>query len=286
MRIGLVSNPEKDHGSYWAIRAARAIRRLGGVPVADPAGAAPALQSCPDVQSGSCQSCDCILCFGGDGTFLSAVHAHYLDDLPVLGVNLGSMGFLAEVPPDDIEEAVDRILGGRYTIENRMMLDVAHLAGDGSLKRRDVALNDAVLSRGGLSRILTLDLSIDGEHVERIPGDGIIVATPTGSTAYSLSADGPLVSPTLELILVTPICPHTLHNRTHIAAGSSEIVLQVVRYPYLPVLTVDGRLERTLEASDRIVIRKATKPMRLIRIGWSGFYTFLQERLKARGAME
>ena len=144
-------------------------------------------------------------------------------------------------------------------------------------------MNDAVVSRGGISRILTVDLYLDGHHVETVPGDGIIVSSPTGSTGYSLSAGGPIIRPDLGLLLVTPICPHTLHNRSYITSNDGEVVIVIGNYPYHPVLTVDGRVETVLEQGDRILVRRAEKPLRLLRLGATDFYSSLPGKIYARG---
>jgi NAD+ kinase len=156
----------------------------------------------------------------------------------------------------------------------------------GRVKSRHVALNDAVVSRGGISRILTLDLFIDGRHVETVPGDGLILSSPTGSTGYSLSSGGPILRPDLSLILVTPICPHTLHNRSYVTSGEGEAEAVVCDYPYDAVLTVDGRTETLLSPGDRVSARRAERPLRLLRLGPSDFFGSMPRKLYARGGRD
>ncbi len=286
MRIGIISNPAKDRNHATALQAAREIVHAGGTAVMGVEHRAAALSACPELTFGSFDGCSAILCLGGDGTFLSAVQSHYFSDIPLIGVNLGSLGFLAEIQPADLAPSIHAILDGRTRIEPRMMLSVTTLASNGLEKSSHMALNDAVVSRGGISRILTVDLYLDGRHVETVPGDGLIVSSPTGSTGYSLSAGGPIIRPDLELMLVTPICPHTLHNRSYITSSDSDVEIVIGDYPYNPVLTVDGRAETLLEPGDRVHVRRAEKPLRLLRLGAPDFFGTLPGKIYARGGQD
>lgn len=286
MRIGIISNPLKDKDFATALRTARCIVAAGGTAVAGEEYRDTALGRSADVRIDGYADCRAILCLGGDGTFLSAVQNHSFRGVPLIGVNLGSLGFLAEIRPDGVEEAVRAILAGRGRIEERRMLDVTACDAEGAEKSRHTALNDAVVSRGGISRILTVDLSIDGRHIETLPGDGVIVATPTGSTGYSLSSGGPIIRPDLDLLLVTPICPHTLHNRSYITSGDGEVRITVGEYPFNAVLTVDGRVETLLVQGDRVLVRRAERPLRLLRLGPSDFFGTVASRIYARGGTD
>jgi len=283
MRIGLYSNPDKDPGEAMARRAASAIIESGGVPVVDPDKGDSHLIGMEGIRKGTYNSCDVLMCFGGDGTFLSAAHHHASQNVPMIGVNLGQVGFLPEIAPDEIEEGVHRLLHGTYSIERRMLLDVIALDREGDMKGRGTALNDVVITRGGKSRILTLNLTIGNEPVDRIPGDGIIISTPTGSTAYSLSAGGPIIQPDLDLILITPVCPHTLHNRSYITRSDSTVDVSVDAYPYLVLLSIDGREELYLTQYDQIRVRRSATDLGLVRLGLRSFYTTLSEKISARG---
>lgn len=283
MRIGLYSNPDKDPGEAVACKAAAIILALGGVPVIDEASPESQLARVPGVRNGTYNSCDVLMCFGGDGTFLSAVHHHASQTVPLVGVNLGQVGFLPEIAPDEIEEGIRLLLQGTFTIERRMMLEVVALDPEGDMKGSGTALNDIVVTRGGKSRILTLELAIGNEQVDRIPGDGIIISTPTGSTAYSLSAGGPIIQPDLDLILITPICPHTLHNRSYITLSASTVDVKVDAYPFPVLLSIDGREELYLSQYDRIRVRRSATDLRLIRLGLRSFYATLSEKIAARG---
>lgn len=283
MRIGLYSNPDKDPQEAMARHAASIILKLGGIPVLDPGKSDSLLGNEPGVRKGTYNSCDVLMCFGGDGTFLSAAHHHASQNVPMIGVNLGQVGFLPEIAPDEIDEGIHRLMQGTYTIERRMLLDVIALDQDGDMKGKGTALNDVVVTRGGKSRILTLNLAIGNEPVDKIPGDGLIVSTPTGSTAYSLSAGGPIIQPDLDLILITPICPHTLHNRSYITRSDSTVDVSVDAYPFPVLLSIDGREELYLTQYDQIRIRRSSTDLRLVRLGLRSFYTTLSEKIAARG---
>ena len=283
MRIGLYANPVKDQAYQVTSHVAALISSLGSVSVIGPQDQGTVLANVSGVVVDEYATCDCLICLGGDGTFLSAVHQQGSDGIPIIGVNLGSVGFLPEILPDSLDESIRQLISGAVHHERRMMLDVSCFDDSGSLVESGFALNDAVISRGGMSRILTLDLLINQETVERIPGDGLIISTPTGSTAYSLSAGGPIIHPELLLLLITPICPHTLHNRSYIASDSSQVVVRIVDYPYKAVVAIDGRQEIELESGGSIVIHRSDRFLNMIRLGHDRFYTTLPQKVHARG---
>lgn len=232
---------------------------------------------------GSFADCELLICLGGDGTFLSAAHYPSAVNLPLIGINLGSVGFLPSVLPEQISSMIFQLSATSFTCEKRMLLSVRHLNSQGREKGRYKALNDAVISRGGYSRILTLDLLIDHKHIERIPADGLIVSTPTGSTAYSLSSGGPITHPQLEMQIITPICPHTLHNRSYIACPHSQVELNILEYPYPVALTIDGRISRIVETGDSIIITKDEQYATFVRLGEDNFFSELPEKIQLRG---
>ncbi len=283
MRIGIFSNPDKDPNYAVAVRLAAMIVRHGAIPVIDQASEDTVLAKVRGIEVADYAVCDLLVCLGGDGTFLSAVHLPGCQTTPIIGVNLGSVGFLLEIKPENLEAAVKCLVAGQYYIDKRMMLAVKVFDADGQLIEDGLSMNDSVISRGGKSRILTLDLSIDGILLERIPGDGMIISTPTGSTAYSLSAGGPIVHPQLSLLLITPICPHTLHNRSYLAADTSEVVISIVDYPFQALLAIDGRREVYLNSGSQVVISKANRYLPLIRLGPDHFYADLPAKIHLRG---
>lgn len=285
MHIGLYSNPEKDPQYEIACQAADYLRQAGVRTVISTAYADTTLARHVDQVLDSYANCDALISLGGDGTFLSAVHLDGCTAIPILGINLGSVGFLPEVMPDNLESAMNALASGCYRVDRRMLLDVVCLGPEGQPLETGFALNDAVVSRGGHSRILMLDLLIDDELVEKIPGDGLIVATPTGSTAYSLSASGPIVHPAMNLIMMTPICPHTLHNRSYIAPPDSTVSVRIGPYPHDAVLAIDGRQEIMLGSGCSVHIREAKHHLHMIRLGDDRFYAMLPRKIQARGSV-
>ena len=214
MRFGFVINEEKDPGFVFSKKAAEVVCSKGAVAVFDDSCRGSVLDGIPGVTFGSYAGCDILFSLGGDGTFLRTAHKYLGEKIPLIGVNLGTIGFLTEIHKDDFEDAVDRLLAGKYTLEKRTQLDVTLLSEDGEIKEHGVCLNDAVIARGANLHVVSLDLLIDHDHVERLSGDGVILSTATGCTAYCLAAGGPIVKPDLDIFMITPICPHTLHIMT------------------------------------------------------------------------
>ncbi len=283
MRIGIYSNPDKDPDFRIARHAAKLIRRHGAVCVTAPGSSESALITEKGIEQAEFCTCDLILGLGGDGTFLSLVHIIGCEEIPLIGVNLGSVGFLPEIMPEQLDEAICQIVSGHYHLENRMMLAVSCFDENNQLLEEGHALNDAVISRGGVSRILTLELTINQETIDHIPGDGLIISTPTGSTAYSLSAGGPIIHPELSLMLITPICPHTLHNRSYIATESSRVIVKIDDYQGQALLAIDGRQEIFLNSGSSVIIERSPRSLKMIRLGNDNFYAALPKKIQARG---
>ena len=284
MNFGIISNIDKDKDYSFARHAAAVIRAHGSAAIIDSGYDGTLLGSDPNVTKAQYDECDLLFSIGGDGSFLSAVHNHYAKDIPIIGINLGSIGFLTEIHPDQFEDALDRILAGQYTIENRIQLDVTVKDKDGREKGSGVCLNDVFIARGYLLHLLTVDLLIDGDYVERLSGDGVILSTPTGSTAYSLAAGGPIIKPELTCFLVTPICPHTLHNRSYVVSEDSVVEIRMKDFHERPLLSVDGRNDIELEPLDSVFVSKSDYPMKIARIGYSNFYQTIRQKIRARGS--
>jgi NAD+ kinase len=222
---------------------------------------------------------DLIIVVGGDGTILRAARdlAHW--EIPILGINVGHKGFLAEIEVEQMDRYLQYLLSGRYDYRERMMLEAIVRRG-GKEQARHLALNDIVISRGPFSRIIKLDTYINGEYLESYSGDGIVVASPTGSTGYSLSAGGPIINPALELLIIIPICPHSLYNRAVIITGSESVELKVGSGQSQAVLTADGQVGLTLEDNDAITVRRAAQKVKLVRFADNSFYRLLRQKLK------
>ena len=222
---------------------------------------------------------DAVLVLGGDGTILATARLCAPRGTPMLPVHVGRFGFLTAVAPSGLLPALDRLLEGQFTEEERMMLWCETRRG-GLLQDSGLSLNEIVVANGPLSRVLHLRTSVDGKYVTTYAADGIIVATPTGSTAYSLSAGGPLVHPRLQALLVTPICPHTLTSRALLVPPEAEVTVFVERDPQDIVrVTIDGQLGFPLQAQDEIHIRRAPHSARFLSVGGADFYDKLQDKL-------
>ncbi|MDP9728727.1 NAD(+)/NADH kinase [Alicyclobacillus tolerans] len=216
---------------------------------------------------------------GGDGTLLSVARMLAPANIPILGINVGHLGFLTESDPDGIEEAVRRIRDREYDLEARMMLSAAVLREE-KMVQELLALNDAGVAKGSYGRMVTIHTYVDGVYVDTIRGDGMIVSTPTGSTAYSLSCGGPIVTPHLEVFLLTPICPHTLFSRPCVMDSQQEILLEVEASHSDFELTVDGQVSVRLHSGDCVRIRKAVCSTTLIKWRDREFFTVLRKKLR------
>lgn len=238
--------------------------------------------------AGYCQSeadrrdeADCILVLGGDGTLLRAARNMIDRDIPLIGINLGTLGYLAEVEIASIEEALDKLLADAFTREERMMLA-------GQVQRQDMteenfALNDIVISRCGSLQVLTFQIYVNGQFLNSYSADGMIVATPTGSTGYNMSAGGPIVEPGARLLLMTPICPHTLNTRSIVLAPDDEIRIEIPEGKDGRMQTVeanyDGSHKTRLQTGESIVIRRADKTTGILKLNTESFLAVLHKKM-------
>lgn len=222
---------------------------------------------------------DMVICFGGDGTILHMAKAATRHNLPILGVNIGTMGFMAELESTELDQ-LSRLSKGDYTLDKRMMLDVSVLQGDKVLFH-DLCLNDAVVTKGAIARVVHLSVKCDGVQAMEFGGDGVIVATPTGSTAYSLSAGGPIVEPEANNILVTPICAHDVGSRCMVASEKRVITVELTRNARRNAyLSVDGGRALRLNLGDKTIIRKADLTTKLIRLQERSFYDLVNMKFR------
>jgi NAD+ kinase len=222
-----------------------------------------------------------IIVLGGDGTLLSAARlvADAHADVPIFGVNLGSLGFMAEVSLDELYGNLEKAIAGKLGTEDRIML-TASVLREGRRIAQYRVLNDAVINKGALARMMELRVSVNDGHLTTLRADGLIVATPTGSTAYSLSAGGPIIHPTIHCFVLTPICPHTLSNRP-IALPDSVVVTVCLTSPSEDVsLTLDGQIGFPLEPNDVVAIKKSQFRMKLIKHPTKSYYEILRTKLK------
>ena len=223
--------------------------------------------------------CDLVVVIGGDGTMLSVARAACGSGTPILGVNFGSLGFLTEVPREDLFTALEDVLEGRSGLEPRMMLEARVIRKGRTLASMSV-LNDVVINKSALARIIDLSVTIDGRYVTTYKSDGLIVATPTGSTGYSLSAGGPIVSPGVEAILLSPICPHTLTQRPLLIAHTSSIEVSLMEAREDVFLTLDGQVGRPVVEGDTIQIAKSANTVLIVRPVNRDPFDLLRRKLK------
>ncbi|MEE8483219.1 MAG: NAD(+)/NADH kinase [Nitrospinota bacterium] len=222
-------------------------------------------------------SVDALVVLGGDGTLLAAARTANSDSIPLLGVNLGSLGYMTEVAYEEIEKALENIRNGNFSIENRMMLNLT--IGNDESSKSETALNDVVISHKSMARIIELSLSINGQDVTHYKTDGLIISTPTGSTAYALSAGGPILHPTLEAIVICPICPHTLTHRPLVVPNSSVIDVKILRQRDDVNASVDGQVIFDVKEGDRLVVTRSEKVTRLIRMPDRTHFDVLRSKL-------
>lgn len=222
-----------------------------------------------------------IVVLGGDGTFLNVARQASKYDVPIFGINLGHLGFLAEAEISDVYTALEKVVSGDYKIEKRMMLE-ATVENRHSKTEEFVALNDIGITRGPFSRIITYSIFINNNFVDIYSADGIVVCSPTGSTAYSLSAGGPIVSPDVDVLIVTPICPHTLHSRSIVVSSNDTVKVEICDNNTEVMLTVDGQLGHRICPGDIITIKKSPCITNLARMNQRGFFDVLRRKMSER----
>jgi NAD+ kinase len=282
-RIGLVGNAEKTACAASVRAAARLIRRAGRAVLCDAATARLAQlkgEVRPDAAA-LAREVDLLLVFGGDGTMLHTARQIAGSHTPMLGVNLGGLGFLTAVSSTDLAAALAHVWRGEFRFEARALIEAG---GTGCGKKIEAtALNDIVISRGAASRLISLDVSVDGEPVTRYRCDGLIVSSPTGSTAYSLAAGGAIVLPTADVFVLTPICPHALSNRSMIFPLSATVRVKAIKTAPATFLNADGQIAGELEAGDEVTIRRSRSTVRLVHLADGSFLEALRRKLHWRG---
>ncbi len=225
---------------------------------------------------------DMIVVFGGDGAILSTCRKLGKSQIPLIGVHMGRFGFLAELVEKDVCTSLEKIFTGNYRIRKRMLLQCS-VDRSGKRISDSTALNEAVISRSSLSRLISIKLNINGEDVATYRADGLIISTPLGSTAHSLSAGGPILTPDLNALIIVPICPHTLTNRPLVVSGDAKIGLEIVSPLNMTGITVDGQIFVGLETGDKVKVEKSETEVHMVDIGARTFYGVLREKLNWGG---
>ena len=283
-RVGLIGNVEKADCADSIRKAMRLIARAGRKIICDERTARFAglkAATAPDAAS-LAREVDLLLVFGGDGTMLHTARDIAGSSTPMLGVNIGGLGFLTAVPSDELPRALNHLWRGEFKYEARVLIEASGVCQ--GRKIQAAALNDIVVSRGAVSRLIGLDVSVDGELVTRYRCDGLIISSPTGSTAYSLAAGGAVVIPTAEVLQITPICPHTLSNRSLIVPLDSEICVKVVNPLPATILSADGQIVSELFPGDTVTVSRSARTVRLMHLRKSSFFESLRAKLHWRGA--
>jgi len=278
-----VGNAEKSACFAIVRTAARLIQRSGRQVAADEITARLARIKCPALPSVAelAREVDLLLVFGGDGTLLHTARQMAGSKTPLLGVNIGGLGFLTAVPSDQLAPALKCVWRGEFQYEPRALIE-AHGSGRGK-PIRATALNDIVISRGAVSRLITLDVTVNGDLITRYRCDGLIVSSPTGSTAYSLAAGGAVVLPTADVFVLTPICPHALSNRSIILPLSATIGVKAITTLPTAYLNADGQIAGELGDGDEVTIRRSRSSVRLVHLKNSSFLEVLRRKLQWRG---
>ncbi|MFZ4100142.1 MAG: NAD(+)/NADH kinase [Chlamydiia bacterium] len=275
MKIVLFPNLHKP-GAAEIAESIVAFLHSHGVDVVADILSAPTLGLCP-FDPKAPELPDICITLGGDGTILRVVHEYPDLQIPVLGVNLGHLGFMAEVPREGLLRALENLVARNYTIEERLVINVDH--------GRQFAVNDVVLHRGPNPSLIELSVSVDGTWVNTFVADGLILATPAGSTAYNLAAGGPIVVPDIEAVVLTPICPHTISNRPVLLPAHREITISVVTARMPVEVTVDGLRDHPLEAGQTLHLTRATRGFRILALPHRDYYDILRTKLGWSGKL-
>jgi len=279
-RVGIIVNPTKTEAfplirevAEWLVT--REIQVLMDSAVHDAVGLDVASSAARDIPA----RVDLIVAFGGDGTMLSVARQMNGSTTPLMGVKVGGLGFLTEVTEGEVFTTLEEVLDGRHRVERRMMLSCAVVHADGSTYGEYTALNDVVIQRDSLERLLTVETYVGEEFLASYACDGLIFSTPTGSTAHSLSAGGPIVYPQTEAIVVTPICPHMLTNRPLVLSSSQELRSLIVSEPASAGLMIDGQVSVELNPGDQVMVRKSPHSIHLAASSSKNYFEILRTKL-------
>lgn len=283
-KIGVIANLEKENTPEMILEVLAQARKRNWGCACD--GAMADCCALGDVRIYSspaelARNVDLLVVIGGDGTMLRVARKSAGTNVPLLGINAGRLGFLTQITSDQIEKAFDRLESGEYELESRCLLSGEAKIGPEEI--HEIALNDFVLSRGIESRMIELEVFVDDQFVARYFCDGLVISTPTGSTAYSLSAGGGIIIPNAEVFSISPVCPHSFQNRTVVVNNSSTIVVKVRSEKLRTILSVDGQEHYPMNRGDDIICRRSEKKIFLVRFPCTSFFSTLREKLQWAG---
>lgn len=276
MNFSVIFNCIKDINNIYTNILYSAIEHQGGKVLLK-------CNSSNEIDEEKIRESDMIITVGGDGTFLKGARKAVKWNIPIVGVNLGSVGFLNEIEKDKIEDSIKLIVTKNYQIEDRMILK-SFVYKNNEIVFEDISVNDVVISRGSISRVLHLSTFINEVLVEKIPGDGLIIASPTGSTAYSLSAGGPIVEPDVDMLILTPICPHLLYSKSVVTTGDRVVKVIIDEgIEYNAMVTIDGQIGYSVTGGDVVEIKRATQRLKIVRFNKPNFFQILKQKINNRG---
>jgi len=285
-RFLIITNKEKDSGFNLTNQIVDYIERAGKTAILS---SVSTMQALTDEVIGE-GFFDCAIVLGGDGTIIQTAYDLMSHDIPILGINLGTLGFLAEIEKNNVFEALDRLFKDDYQIEKRIMIEgeiARNQKNQADNNEVFTALNDAVITRKGFSRIISLHIYVNDALVDMFKGDGVIISTPTGSTAYNLSAGGPIVTQGAAVMVITPICPHSLSPRSVVVSADDSIRIVIGRSKKTQEaeasISFDGKNEIDLGTDDAVIIKRSRHSTKLVRLNRSGIYEVLRSKLESCG---
>ena len=282
-KIGVIPNLEKDKGLEFTKKLLQDIEALGCTPIVSEKTAyyLRSEQYAAGIEE-LYRLSDFLVVMGGDGTLLNVSRKAALYGTPILGINLGTLGFLTDVEKEEAPQAIRKVIAGDYKVENRMMLEAGILT-QSAVSEGLLALNEVCITRGVFSKIVSLEVYVNQEYLDCLQADGLIIATPTGSTAYNLSAGGPILKPDTGIIAITPICSHTLHSRSIVVSDSDVVLVKVGKNSRGDLLmSLDGQPGIQLKSEDVIQVRRSKFDTSIIKTNHKGFYEILRSKMEGR----
>ncbi len=282
MKIGIITNVEKDKDLEITKQLVAWMKNRNIELILDKLSTECAIEEAIHCNDYIFKHSDIIISLGGDGTLLNVARQASCREVPLFGINLGHLGFLTEAEVGDMFASLEKLIKGDYTIEKRMMLE-AYLESDKSAAKSFIALNDIVVTKSSFSRLVTYSLYINDNFVDEYSADGLIISSPTGSTAYSLSAGGPIVSPDVEVMLITPICPHTLHSRSILVSNKDLVRIEVGNSNSTDIImTIDGQDGKTIVPGDTITVKQSKYYANLVKLSNRSFFDVLRAKMSER----